>query len=86
MSSDDDDNFETCKRLLVTLLTLLYSKIKVQLDSLYIKVLQRVKTPAAKPKRTSESGSEDRYVSFVSLKTHDHHVKLFHSNPFPCQS
>lgn len=31
----------------------------------YIEVLQRVKTPTAKPKNISESGSEDRWVCLL---------------------
>ncbi len=37
------------------------------LSSVHIEVLQRVKTPNTKPKKISESGSEDRWVFVVLL-------------------
>lgn len=62
---DDDSSFETCKCLsLPGTVVCIHKHILLPhvLISHYshIEVLQRVKTPNTKPKKPSESGSEDR--------------------------
>lgn len=72
LSSDDDDDaqFETCKCSPAVFTWMMWMNIAlIALIHLDLQVLQRVKTPNVKPKKTSDS--EDRRVTAL----HDDHSR-----------